>query len=331
MLRTIAGPAIILYGSQSFYTESPITVKISLETVEKSSSQFGVYSKKVVNKICEISATPIGVWAGGGATFTTRMGLLMPNINSVPGTLLFPATQAAERTLVIWTINDGIKYTWQSVAVTKMPTSITLSTQKTMLGSMTWTALTKLATSTNAVQLWSVADTTEVDSSVSFTDNTFDSGDDLNDRYSAAWGSVTGFTALETVDGFVITPSMSVRPVKADNYGTYNYQLTSIGVTMKCNPIGLDPEDALAAMKIQDTGAALPGTDIGSIQSSNVVISGSASGKPRATLYGAQLVDFQQNFDKESDQRVSDLVFDTSRIFTASATGNLLVVDTVPV
>jgi hypothetical protein len=246
---------------------------------------------------------------------------LWPWINSLPGTAIYPATAAAETPLVIWT-TDGTKYTFLSAAVTKMPT-INLSTEKIICGPVTWTCVEAVAASTNIIQAWSVAAQVEATTSVAFTDTTFAATDILEDSYTAVWGAITGFTAIETKNGFTVEPSMTIQPVTTDTYGIIDYTLQTVAVTCKFQPIGgATPDNMISAMKLQGSGSARGMSLSGINSSTDLVISGSASGRPKCTIKGAQLKTGGMAFGLVTE-RVPELTFVATRVWALNATGDL--------
>jgi hypothetical protein len=320
--NVLKGPAIILYNSASFYTEGDIQVTTTLELQPVNVSAFGKVDDTVMDIKIEVTATPVGVWAGGGASavdFLANAAILWPWLSSTPGTPIFPATQAGEKTLVIWTITDGAKYTYQSAAITKMP-SINASTQKIICGPCTWTCIRELAASTNIIQAWTTADSLMVASSAAFTDATFATTDILRDSYTAAWGSVTGFTAIETLNGFSIDFGMDITPESCDGLGVYDYTLKGLTATCKFQPLaGPTPANLITAMKISTTGGAR-GMSLGGIQGADLVISGSVTPRPKFTLYKAQLTSAPMGFGMDQ-KRIGELTFEATRTFASSATG----------
>lgn len=311
--RTIVGgPAIIQYGgtaqANTFYTESDITVDVRHETVDINTSQYGRVDRAVRNVSIEVTCTPTGIWSGGTTNFTDKVALLWPHISTTFGAKLFSATQAAEKTLIIWTL-DGAKYTFQSAAVMRMP-SLQLSGERILCGPMTFVCIRELATTSNYVQAWNVADTMVVESAASFTDSTFAASDILIDTYSAVWGSVTGFTSIETMDGFTVDFNVDMTPQNVDGYGTVDYWITNVTAECRFRPIGPTLSQAIAAMKIQDTGSAR-GMLMSQIQATNLVISGSAAGRPKLTLYSAQLTQLPGEFGVDKN-RVGECVFEAA-------------------
>jgi hypothetical protein len=296
----LCGPAVIQYaytqgtapGSvpavNTIYTQDDIVVTHSLETIPVMTSQFGKVDDVVTDRLIEITCTPAALWQGGSSAFAGRVALLFPHLASSVGAWLFPVTQAAERPLRIWTIPDGKTYEYQSAAITKMP-SLRCAAEKQLCGPMTFRCIQELATSTNAIQAWSAATSVLADGTVAFADTSFGYADILQDIYTGAWGSVTGFTAIDTAEGFEFDWDVSFTPIKVDAYGTVNWMLTDAVANCRVQPVGVSVADLIASMKLQGTGAAR-GQSLAAIQSaSSLVVSGSAAGRVKVTLYGAQI------------------------------------------
>jgi hypothetical protein len=331
MTRSVLrGPAVVQFKSQNFYTEGEITVTFGFETTPVETSVYGKVDERVLNRIVEISFTPVNLWGGGGGGFTDKVAVLWPYLTNYSiGSTIFSGTQAAENTVTIWT-TAGKKYIFQSGAITKMP-QLSLSSQKIMCGPVTITCIEELATTTNAIQAWSVDDSIIDDPSTAATFNLtdFDTTDVLFDTYSAAWGSVSGFTALtDTIDGFTIDFDISLEPQSCDNHGTYDFAIGSLDVSCSFTPLNITPDQVWAAMKMQGTGAAR-GMSLNGIQSnSTLTISGSASGRPKVLVYGAQLKNSTWRFDRTTPN-MGPLDFVATRTYASGATGLLAAISTV--
>lgn len=333
MTRSVLrGPAVVQFKSENFYTEGEITVTFGFETTPVETSVYGKVDERVLNRIVEITFTPVGIWQGGGTGFTNRVAVLWPYLSNSGypiGTGIFPTQQIGESTVTIWT-KAGKQYIFQSGAVTKMP-SLTLSSQKIMSGPVTITCIQELATTTDAIQAWSVDDSIIDNPSTAdaFDLTDFDTSDILFDTYSAAWGSVSGFTALtDTINGFMVDFNMGLEPQTSDNYGIYDWAISSLDVSCTFTPLNTTPEQVINAMKAQGTGAAR-GMSLNGIQSNaTLTISGSASGRPKILVYGAQIKNSTWRFDRTTPN-MGPLEFVATRTFASGATGNLAAISTV--
>lgn len=307
----IGGPAVISWDSSVFYTKDPIKVDIKYDTEEISVSAYGKVDEFVKNRRVEVTFTPVGAFA--------NRAKLWPYASTAMGASLFGST---DKPLTIWTVADGKKYTFTAAAITKMP-SITLSATKTICGSMTFSCIQKNNDD------WADAAAIESESTVAFNDTSFDTADLVSSTYSAVWGTVTGFTALESIDGFTIDFNMNIRDVETDSEGLVDMKLAGLSVSCKFRPLGPTVANIIAAMKLQDTGAAR-GMRLSAIQSAtNLVISGSAATKPMVTIYAAQLVSQGLGFDLAQDFRLDECEFVATRSFAAGVPNALFAVGVV--
>lgn len=331
MTRSVLrGPAVVQFKSQNFYTEGEITVTFGFETTPVETSVYGKVDERVLNRIVEITFTPIGIWKGGGGSFTDTVAVLWPYLsNYTIGSTILPGTQATESTVTIWT-TAGKQYVFQSGAISKMP-SLSLSSQKIMCGPVTIVCVEELAASTNAIQAWSVDDSIidNPSTATAFSLTDFDTTDILFDTYSAVWGSVSGFTAIsDTIDGFSVDFNLGLEPQTCDNYGIYDWAISSLDVSCSFTPLNVTPETVINAIKAQGTGAAR-GMSLNGIQSnSTLTISGSASGRPKVLIYGAQLKNSTWRFDRTTPN-MGALEFVATRTYASGATGNLAAISTV--
>jgi hypothetical protein len=306
----LRGPAIITHDSASYYTKDDIKVDINLETQPVEVSAYGKVDEIVTNRIGKVTASPVGA-------FSNR-AKLWPYGGTAIGSSIFGAT---DKPLVVWTKADGIKYNFVAAALTKMP-SIKLSSVSTICGPAEWTLLGANATAMSGSSSF------ESESTASFNDTAFDTSDIVKSTYSGAWGSVSGFTAIITKDGFDIDFNLGLTAVSTDTDGIVDYILSSLEVTASFKPLGPTVANLIAAMKAQGTGAARGMSLAGMNNSSSLVISGDAAGKPKVTITGAQLKQAPLLFGREAE-RIDTLQFVATRTFTGGARNALFTVDVV--
>lgn len=300
----LRGPAIITHDSASYYTKDDIKVDINLETQPVEVSAYGKVDEIVTNRIGKVTASPVGAFASRAK--------LWPYGGTAIGASIFGAT---DKPLVVWSKADGIKYNFVAAALTKMP-SIKLSSIATICGPAEWTLLGANNTAMSAAASF------ESETTVSFNDTAFDTSDIVKSTYSGVWGTVTGFTAINTKDGFDIDFNLGLTPVSTDSEGIVDYILSSLEVTVSFKPLGPTVGNLIAAMKAQNTGAARGMSLAGINSASSLIISGDAAGKPMVTITGAQLKQAPLLFGREAE-RIDTLQFVATRTFTAGV-GNAL-------
>lgn len=353
MLRSsvIRGPAAVWYclpadiaTTPVYYTEDDIKVAVDLETSPINTSAFGKVSESVDNVKIDITFTPTGIYHGDndGSDFAVRAAILWPWLGATmtPGTAIFPATAALEKHLYIKSLTGGASaevYDFKSAAVTKMP-SIKASTTNIICGPVTFSVIRCLLTGTNVIQAWSVTgtppagDTLYNVSAAAFAPETaqkFSSSHILRDHYTVIWTGKTGMTAAtETLDGFSIDFGMNTTPETCDGLGIYDYTLKDVTATCKFTPIGGPTTDQmLTAMNIQQSATAARGMNLNA-NGAALVISGSATGRPKFTLNGAALISTPINFGIDP-KRLGELTFQATRTFADDTTGALALIGLV--
>jgi hypothetical protein len=295
-LRTslVYGPALCVWNSaSSFFTKDSVSIAIAPSTFQVSTDAFGPIDTREDSHQVVASMTPDGAWTAA------LVPELWPYANLPIGASIYGtfdvvtgvvADAGVSKPLVI-NGRDGAIHTLVNAAVTKMP-DIILSANKTMLGSMEFTGLRGILTTDTAwatdASLYTQATT---GGAAAFAGNTgFTTASIKTQAYSATWGSVAGFAAaapLRSVDGFTVSFDMSTYDVSTDDLGVIDKRLNSVGVMVKCTPIGPTPLQIQAAQLYQNTGAAR-GKSIG-VSANDFVITG-ADSTTVVTIKNARIV-----------------------------------------
>src|ERR1700677_968495 len=95
-----------------------------------------------------------------------------------------------------------------------------------------------------------------------------------NQEYTAAWGSVSGFTSFQAQEKWTISHELKLEPVTIQGR-TRAFRLGGYRVLAKCKPLGPTMGQIDAALYAQGSGAA-GGTRL-SVNAANLVITGSSS------------------------------------------------------
>lgn len=300
----IRGPANITWNSFTYYTQGDITVKLSKETFDIITSAHGLVDQRVTERVTEVSFTPAGEWEDG------PFQALFPGAATIPGASWYGSSDLP---LVIQPINASQnKITFTNANINKPPQLI-LSAVKTLMGPVTFRCLNKNNVAwSDAASLLTVAAGTPSDAA--FSDTAI-----KTQPYLAAWGSVAGFTAVHTIDGWTIDFNLQLEPFNTDAYGVLDMTFVRCDVTAKCMPIGPTEAQATAALAIQDTGA-IRGASLNA-GGANLVISAIAADATTATfltLNQTNLISADINYGMNSN-RHGEFEWRTSRKFTTGA------------
>ena len=302
----IAGPAILTFDSQVWYTEGDIDVDIQQAEWEPQSSRYGNLGPRIRSlPVARVSFKPDGQVTSG------RASKAFPYTLASVGASVFAAV---DKTLVIQTL-AGQAYTFGKAALIQSPTLV-LSASKTFFdGSMVFMCLTK----TNV-------DPTTTDSfldiaAVAFSETTFDETKILSPGYTAALGAVSGLTAIESLDGFRIELPIRVQELSVDRFGVIGAHLTGLGpATCRFTPAGLTEAIWLTLVNLDGASVRLPGqTTAGT---NDLVISGTGI---TVTIPDVGVQASKLGFGS-AKERLGEVVCHSKPIFTVGVPGSLLTI-----
>lgn len=284
------------FGSSSpatFYTKGDIKVTLSNESFDIDTSVYGKVDERLKERKVEVTFEPAGEWEA-----TALAKLFTPYTTMKSGDSIFTGT---DQPLVIKTV-AGVVITFHAAALTKIP-DIVLSTQKTMIGGLTFTCIGKDNTAwSNSASLFTV-------SSAAFSDATFDDTNIITQSYGITWGST--FSSLETLDGVSVSFDLSLKPLEVDTYGIVDMTFEKLVVTAKLTPVGVSESTIMTALNLQNTGVSrgmsLSGTD-------DLVVTG-ADGKV-ITLTNAILKSSDLMFG-DATPRIGEVMFIATREFSS--------------
>lgn len=252
-LTLISGPAQVEYGTAAeigagtaakFYTEGDVVVNWRQPVFERTLAIFGHMTSRVADRFAEISFTHDGEWENDSKL------KLWPYFSTKPGTSIFGAP-GSERALKISPIN-GTPLTFHNTAVTQMP-PIIFSGVKALIGAVQFTALGIDATAWSAAaSYYTLAGTGTITDFTGYSEAAI-----LTQPYKAAWGAVTGFTDLDTEEGFVWTPQCQFQNFRLDTRGTQDMRFMRADSTLAAKLVGPTEDELIAATKQQGSGAII--------------------------------------------------------------------------
>lgn len=262
----IHGPARLVRGAGSVHTKESFPVNLQKSTFPIAVQGRGTVANRVSDLIVSASFVPDGRWTSAARAF------LWPHLNPTFGADIFGTSDTPT---VIHDVNSHL-HTIIASAVTQMP-SLRLSSRETMIGSATITGIRGTGLAWNSLDSWY----TYAASGGTFTDSAFDPATIKTQPYTGAWSGVSGFTSIDTVDGWTVDFPMDLSFITTDEGGTTKASLNSVGCLARCTPASLSPADILAAYDDANMGA--------SVHQGDLAITG-ADGTTIITLKNAGLV-----------------------------------------
>lgn len=218
-----AGPGIITFGGQAFYSAGDIVVNCDWETAQIMSSMYGEMSSRLIDRKAVITFTPVSQISTG------IIALLWKYLTAHVGNWLYTGT---DQTVEIWT-EAGKKITFASGALTNF-VPMKISASDPVIGQVQLTCINKNNTA------WSDAASFCTVSAVSFTDpGSLTSASILQAPATGVWAATGAWASFDTEAGFEIDGDLGLTWMKSDQHGTYNAKVSNVGVRAKCKPLGL--------------------------------------------------------------------------------------------
>jgi hypothetical protein len=272
----IAGPCYITMGGQAWRMASDTTVDFVVETQEIMDNLAGDFTEIVTNRYLQIQGTPLYY----DTTDTTAIFLPYISLAATPvGTQIFGTTDAA----CTITANSGLTIVGKACAVTKMP-DLNLGADKPIFG-----ALEIIGVNATGADPTTSSSFYAVSTGNSFTPPAIPGTATLaRQKWTAVWGSVTGFSSFQSYDGFSITHKLGLKWI-TDNGQRIGALLTGYRPLCRCTPSANTIANYLAAVPFSGSGAA-QGQQLAA--TADLVISGAVAGTitlKNAALKGAQV------------------------------------------
>jgi hypothetical protein len=297
----IAGPAVITFDSQTYYTKGDIAVRNVRETFDVNASMHGLIDRRQKSLSAEVSFTPVGQIENISKYFPYAVGDI--------GKSIFAST---DKPLVIHTL-AGTKYTYARAALIKMPTLKCAATD-TFFGEMTFLCI-----------LQSNVDPATADAflkveSTAFSEATFDETKISSPGYTAAYGE-TPYNALEALDGFAVEISVDIIRDYVDRFGCVGARLKSLAASAKFTPIGLTEAQWATLLALDGASAVIPGQSLAKADTDLVITGGATPTAVSLTIHKAGINAAALAFGDAA--RIGELEFVSKRTWTAGAANPL--------
>jgi hypothetical protein len=304
-LEHIAGPAIVTFDSQVWYSEGDIDVDIQQSTWEPSTSRFGNLGPRIKSlPVGKVSFKPSGMVTSGLAAKAFPYGL------GDVGKSIFGAS---DKTLAIQTL-AGKLYTFQKAALMQVPGLVLAADKTAWDGTIAFMVITKTNTAPTTAGSF-LAITT-----VAFADVSFDDSKVLSPGYTAAYGA--SFTAIESLDGFRVECPIRISEKSVNSFGVIGAYLTGIGpARCRFTPAGMTEANWLTLANAEGASVRMPGVPVGS-GSTDLVISGTGL---TVTLNKAGIDASKLAFGTDKE-RLGEVVFETRAVFAAGVPGSLVTI-----
>src|SRR5580658_1938805 len=252
------GPAYANFNSQNIQFAEDSTVETALVTDVISASLYGEVDEIYKDLIVKAVGRPLFY-------DTAALATMYPYLAGVIGAV-YPGS--TDKTCA-WNSNNGDVITLASALIGKMP-DLELGVDGPVLGRMEiWGVIGNGDSAGTANSYYSLQ------TGQSYSNPAVPGTAVLGrQEFTAAWGSVGGFTSFQAQDKWTISHELKLEPVVIQGR-TRAFRLASYRVMAKCKPLGPTMSQIDAALYAQGSGAA--GGARLSANAANLVLSGSSS------------------------------------------------------
>lgn len=275
----IGGPAKVTWNSATFMTREDIVVDLSPERGEVISQLHGPIDRYATDRIFRIPLLLWGGWENVSTLFPSA--LLDPTV----GTRLLAG--ATDLPLVILGRN-GDQITFHNATITRLANLYLGADSPIWAAAVEFTAMLASAKNPEDASAYYTIATGQ-----SWTEPTFTLANFAAQRYAAAWGSVTGFTAFQAKEGWSIDWDLQLGYDKVSGLGTVDAYVTGMRARATCIPIGPTMANIESALVNNAVIGKLLSAQVAA--NPDLVITG-ASPSVSVTLKHAQLANAGFNF-----------------------------------
>ena len=294
----IRGPGTVVYGGKSFFDASGISAEIESATSEIPSSISGSIATIKTDQTGKISFTPCGQLAAD------LLALLYPYGSPTVGS---SACGSADRPLVVHSL-AGTKVSFVNAVLSKMP-ELYLSPIRTAFGSAEFSAALGLAKAPGDADAFYKVEQAAYDSGAPDPESI------TGVQYAGTFGDLS---IPDTLEGWTITPEVTLEPVTVDSVGTIDWTIAGVSCTATCTPVGLTEAEILAALPVSGARGSMIGGE------SDLVVSG--AGGLKVTLMKASLVRGPLQWGTTT-LRAGELGFTAHRSFAGGVPGPVFTVE----
>ncbi len=294
----VRGPAEVQFNSLTFFTRDDINLRHDPVWNPVMTSMYDEVDKTISDRVYKVPLRLWGAWENLTTLFPSAV------LNPLPGTSLFGSSDAP---LTVWARN-GDKIVYTNAALTKIANLYLGMDSDLFAADVEFTCI--CGNSNNPED----ANAYYTQSNSALTENAFAKTNFKKVRWTAALGTVSGFTTLVAEKGFQIGWEMDVKGHAVDGYGTRDVTLKKLIGSCKLIPVGptIAQLEAIAAAQGVAFGTLL------SSDSNSLVITGSSGGS--VTLNGAAVKGHGYVFGLDP-LRLGEMTFETTRSFSVGVPG----------
>lgn len=299
----VRGAAIVTWNGATFFMRDSLIPKHSPVWKPVGCTHLGQIDKYRSDLVIKNTLQLFGLWSNLDKLFPSAL------MNPVVGTSLF----GTDLPMVIQAKNND-NITYPNTQLTKLSDVFLGVDEEMFAATVEFTSLiSNTALATGGPE---IAGAYFTRGTATYTETSFALTNFLKTRWTAAWGTKTGYTSFIGQKGFNIAWNLDLKPSVVDGYGTVDMIIGEGGLVaaMKCVPIGPTGANADTAQAIHAANGTLLGA--GGADITMTALAGSHA----VALKTANLVETSTAFGIEP-LRVNEHTWETTRAVTTGGVG----------
>ncbi|HXT10386.1 MAG TPA: hypothetical protein VN873_02400 [Candidatus Angelobacter sp.] len=299
------GPALVSYGGATLFTNADILSRFSPVWNPVTTSMYGQVDRFISDRVYKVPLRLWGAWE--------NLSMLFPSYAMAPqpGASIFGT--AATPLVILARNGDQITYT--NAQITKLANLHLGADADLFSADVEFTCIIGNSEGGTMLNPEDANAYYTVATGVAFSDTAFAKTNYKRVRFTGAWGSLAGFTAVIPQRGFDISWELDAQPLTADGLGTIDFTIGENVLQGACTCIPIQP--TMAQLEAQ---ASAQGTPLGALMGNNVAdltLTGNG-GSPVIVLKSAGIAEHGYAFGIEP-LRQGAMTWTTTRGFTAGA------------
>lgn len=295
----VRGPAQVTWNGITMFSKEDIAPRHAPSWDPVLTSMYGEVDKVKKDLVIKIPLRLWGAWESISVLFPTAV------LNPVVGSAVFPASDLP---LVI-TARNGDQVTYANAQLTKLA-DLRLGVDADVFSAdVEFTAILKNSANPEDDGAYYTTLT-----GATFTESAFAKTNFKRVRFTGAWGTKAGFTAIIPQDGFRLGWNLSLKPVTVDGLGTVDFTHNGLVASCKCIPIQPTMVQVEAQAKLGGNGTG-NGTAHGTLLGGNVADLTLTGTGVTVVLKNAAIEDSGYVWSNEK-LRQGEISFATTRGFT---------------
>lgn len=290
-----AGAPKVTFNSATFWTRDDVMPRIAHSLTEQRASMYGRVTQTRGPRLIEVTIPLFSLWENLSTLFPSTV------VDPTIGSRVFGSTDLP---LVLHAKNQD-RLTIHNARITGLSNLKLAANQPIFSAAVKFTGLLKNNANPADAAAYYTYDT------AAYAEGAFALTNFKATAWSGAWGSVTGFTSMNTQDGWDISWDLNMEPDLVDGLGVVDMFLTHFAAKASCIPVGPTIAQLETNLRFQNHANAAIGTGVHDLMYDLVLTSGTGS----VTLKSASLVETGLAF-APSKKRVTETVWETQRGFT---------------